>query len=122
MIAVLYRAARLVLLPSEAEGFGLPLIEALACGAPVAASDLPVFREVAGDAASYFPVGDVPAWAEGVSRLLADPGVAPPRAVRLARAAQFTWANHARIIADAYARILHGYTHPATETTCGSSI
>jgi glycosyltransferase involved in cell wall biosynthesis len=125
VLAVLYRTARLVLLPSEAEGFGLPLVEALACGAAVAVSDLPVFREVAGDAASYFPVGDVPAWTEGVCQLLADPTTAPPRAVRLARAARFSWANHARIIADAYRRLL-GETVPremraVTETPCACS-
>jgi glycosyltransferase involved in cell wall biosynthesis len=125
VLAVLYRTARLVLLPSEAEGFGLPLVEALACGAAVAASDLPVFREVAGDAASYFPVGDVPAWTEGVCRLLADSGTAPPRAARLARAARFSWANHARIIANAYRRLL-GETVPrdmraVMETTCACS-
>lgn len=47
-IAELYRRAAVVLLTSEAEGFGLPLIEALACGAIVVASDIPVFREVGG--------------------------------------------------------------------------
>jgi glycosyltransferase involved in cell wall biosynthesis len=125
VLAVLYRTARLVLLPSEAEGFGLPLVEALACGAAVAASDLPVFREVAGDAARYFPVGDVPAWTEGVCRLLADPAAAPPRAARLARASLFSWAHHARVIADAYGRLLGrtatGGRRPATEATCESS-
>jgi len=125
VLAVLYRAARLVLLPSDAEGFGLPLVEALACGAAVAASDLPAFREVAGDAASYFPAGDVPAWTEGVCRLLADPAASPPRSARLARAARFSWANHARVIAGAYGRLLRGDApggaNPATEAACGSS-
>jgi glycosyltransferase involved in cell wall biosynthesis len=104
-IAALYRAAALVLLPSEAEGFGLPLIEALACGAPVVASDIPVLREVGAEAVTYCPVGDVPAWAEQVSRLLADPTSAPPRELRLSRAARFTWAAHARTIAAAYLRL-----------------
>jgi glycosyltransferase involved in cell wall biosynthesis len=124
VLAVLYRAARLVLLPSEAEGFGLPLVEALACGAAVAASDLPAFREVASDAATYFPAGDVPTWTEGVCRLLADPAASPPRAARLARAARFSWANHARVIAGAYGRLLRGGApggaNPA-EAACESS-
>jgi len=105
-VAALYRAASLVLLPSEAEGFGLPVIEALACGAAVVASDLPVLREVGGPATVYCPVGDVTAWADAVCRLLADPGLAPPRAVRLQQAHPYTWANHARTIAEAYQRLL----------------
>ena len=92
-------------MPSEAEGFGLPVIEALACGAAVVASDLPVLREVGGAAVTYRPVGDVPAWAEAVTRTLADPGAAPPREVRLAQAARYSWAEHARVIAAAYARL-----------------
>jgi glycosyltransferase involved in cell wall biosynthesis len=94
-----------VLLPSEAEGFGLPLIEALACGASVVASDIPVLREVGAEAVTYCPVGDVLAWAEQVTRLLADPVTAPPREVRLSRAARFTWAAHVRTIAEAYLRL-----------------
>jgi glycosyltransferase involved in cell wall biosynthesis len=105
-VAALYRAAALVLLPSEAEGFGLPVIEALACGAAVVASDLPVLREVGGPAAAYCPVGDVAAWADTVCRLLADPGLAPSRAVRLQQAQRYTWAGHARTIAAAYRRLL----------------
>ena len=50
-LAAVYRRAALALLPSEREGFGLPLVEALACGTPVVASDIPVLREVGGDAA-----------------------------------------------------------------------
>ena len=50
-LAALYRRAAAVLVPSEAEGFGLPVVEALACGAAVVASDIPALREVAGDAA-----------------------------------------------------------------------
>jgi glycosyltransferase involved in cell wall biosynthesis len=101
-LACLYRHAALVLMPSEAEGFGLPVLEALACGAPVVASDLPVFREVGGDAVCYAPVADVAAWTALALRLLAEPGQAPPPARRLARAALFSWQEHAAVIADAY--------------------
>jgi glycosyltransferase involved in cell wall biosynthesis len=105
-IAALYRRAALVVVPSEAEGFGLPVIEALACGAVVVASDLPVLREVGGDTVVYCPVGDVPAWVAAAQRLLEEPDSAPPRAARLARAAAFTWAAHARTIFAAYRRLL----------------
>jgi glycosyltransferase involved in cell wall biosynthesis len=101
-IASLYRSASVVLLPSEAEGFGLPVVEALACGAVVVASDLPALREVGGPAAVYCAVGDVAAWAEVVGRLLTDPAAAPPRPTRLAWARRFSWAAHARTVAEAY--------------------
>jgi glycosyltransferase involved in cell wall biosynthesis len=104
-IASLYRSAAAVLLPSDAEGFGLPVIEALACGAAVFASDLPVLREVGGDAATYLPPGDVEAWVAGVSRALSDSHHLPPRSTRLKRAAHFSWVEHARVIRDAYRRL-----------------
>ena len=101
-LADLYRRAAAVLVPSEAEGFGLPVIEALACGAAVVASDIPVLREVGGPAAAYRPVADVPGWADAVGRVLDTPAAAPLRDVRLARAARFTWAAHARTIGETY--------------------
>jgi len=101
-LAELYRQARLVLMTSEAEGFGLPVIEALACGSVVVTSDLPVFREVGGEAVVYCPVAEVEAWAETVSQLLLDPAAAPDRAVRLAQANRYSWTAHAQIIAQAY--------------------
>jgi glycosyltransferase involved in cell wall biosynthesis len=104
-LAELYRRAAIVLVPSQAEGFGLPVIEALACGSVVIASDLPSLREAGGAAALYCPVADVATWADTVTRVLADPTTAPPRPVRLARAARFSWTVHARIIADVYQRL-----------------
>jgi glycosyltransferase involved in cell wall biosynthesis len=101
-IAEFYRGAAAVLQPSDAEGFGLPVVEALACGAKVVASDIPVLREVGGDAVLYCPVGDVTRWADTVSKLLAAQQLAPPLDKRLAQAAKFSWAEHARVIADAY--------------------
>lgn len=104
-LATCYRRADLVLVPSDAEGFGLPVIEALACGAAVLASDLPVLREVGDTAVSFAPVADVPAWAAAAIAALTNPAAAPPRNVRIARAAQFTWANHAAILRTAYERL-----------------
>jgi glycosyltransferase involved in cell wall biosynthesis len=104
-LAALYRRAAVVLVPSELEGFGLPVVEALACGAAVLASDLPALREAGGPAAVYRPVGDVVAWADTVTALLDRPDTAPPLDVRRRQAARFTWAEHARIIADTYVRL-----------------
>ncbi len=71
-LAALYRGAELVVLPSFYEGFGLPAIEALRAGAPLVASDLPVLREVAGDAALYAPPDRPDLWAERIGEVLAD--------------------------------------------------
>lgn len=101
-VADLYRRAAMLLLPSEAEGFGLPLIEGLACGAIVVASDLPVLREVGGPAALYRPVGDVAGWAEIISGILNGNTSVPERDSRLRQAGRYSWQKQAAIIADAY--------------------
>jgi glycosyltransferase involved in cell wall biosynthesis len=104
-LAALYRRAELVLLTSEREGFGLPLLEALAAGAAVVASDIPAFREVAGEAAVFCRVGDTRHWVETVRDLIQAPSRRPSRAVRSAAAGRFTWTAHATIIAKAYGRL-----------------
>ena len=104
-LAALYRRAALALQTSEAEGFGLPVIEALACGAAVIASDLAVLREVGGEAVTYCPVADIETWTEAVGHLLDDRAAAPASSTRLGRAKLFSWANHARVIVDAYRRL-----------------
>ena len=101
-LAELYRRAAAVLVTSESEGFGLPVIEALACGAIVLASDIPVLREVGGDAVLYRAVADVPAWADAIERASTEPGFAPPLDLRLARASRYTWREHARVIGETY--------------------
>jgi glycosyltransferase involved in cell wall biosynthesis len=106
VLAEVYRRAPVVLMPSEAEGFGLPVIEALGCGAPVVASDIPAIREAGGPAAVYAPIADIGAWADAVLKVLTDPASAPSRDVRLAWAGRFSWAAHAATIARAYHRLL----------------
>lgn len=111
-LAALYRHAGFVLLPSEAEGFGLPLAEALACGAPVIASDIPVFREVGGTAATYCPVADSRAWADTIDRLLAGSQTPPPASLRLEQASRYSWPRHARTMLDAYRRLCESNRKP----------
>ena len=101
-LANLYHHASLVVLPSEREGFGLPVIEALACGAPVLASDIPAFREVGAAGVVYCDSSEPDPWREAIARLLASPDAAPPLAIRLAQAQRFSWAEHARVISLAY--------------------
>ena len=102
VIAALYRNASLVLMPSEAEGFGLPVVEAVACGAGVLASDITVLREVGGNVVTFAPVGDVGAWAASALRLLAKPEGAAPLTARSEHAARFSWAKHAKTVVEAY--------------------
>ena len=107
-LAWLYRRAAAVLVTSESEGFGLPVIEALACAAPVVASDIHVLREVGGDAVIYCPVGEAGMWANVVGQLIDGTLNAPSREARLARASIYSWTNHARIIGHTYLRLIRG--------------
>lgn len=106
-LAAVYRRAALVLQPSEREGFGLPVVEALACGAPVIASELDVLREVGGEAAMYRPVADVEAWSEAVVALLHErrddkQAWEARRVAGLEQAAQFTWSAYANKMVALY--------------------
>ena len=99
-LAAVYRRAALVLFPSAREGFGLPLVEALACGTPVVASDLPVLREVGGPAVEYYRLGDIHAWSGGVLRLLDERRIAPDRwadrrTKGMSWAARYSWTRYA---------------------------
>lgn len=105
-IAALYRQASVVLLTSEAEGFGLPVIEALACGAMIVVSDIPVLHEVGGDGAIYCPVEDISTWVNTVEQLLENPNNAPSLDIRLTQAEKYSWSAHAQIIAETYLQLV----------------
>lgn len=102
-LAAHYRSADLVVVTSQAEGFGLPVLEALASGTGVVSSDVPALREVGGDAVDYFTPGDAEHLAETITSVLAQPDDAGQRRrQRLDRAGQFSWARCARQTARAY--------------------
>ena len=98
--------ATALVLPSRYEGFGLPALEALACGVPVVTTDIPVLREVTGGLAEYVPVGDIPALAEALRRTIATDDDAQSAAKRRAWAATFTWERCASATVGAYRRAL----------------
>lgn len=100
-LVTLYRRAACLLLPSRYEGFGLPALEAMACGTPVVLSPDPALREVAGDAAVYADDGD---FASALELAIADRGRLS--AAGLERARRFTWEETARRTADAYREVL----------------
>jgi glycosyltransferase involved in cell wall biosynthesis len=94
-LAALIAGARAVLMPSFVEGFGMPVAEALAAGTPVIASDLPVYREIAGGIPEYCNPLDGPAWQAAVLAYGQDKS--PRREEQLARLRGWrapTWAEH----------------------------
>jgi len=99
----LYSGARACVYPSLYEGFGLPVLEAMQCGAPVMASRDPAICEVAGDAAMLLEACEVRAWIEALTLAAAHPErLAPWRDRGLRRARQFTWEGTARLTREAY--------------------
>jgi alpha-1,3-rhamnosyl/mannosyltransferase len=97
----LYQRAACLVFPSRYEGFGLPVVEAMASGTPVVAAPEAAMQEVAGDAAIF--TNDL---ADGIRRALADRDRLS--AAGLARAKQFSWSETARITADVYRSVLAG--------------
>ena len=106
----LLAGARALVLPSFAEGFGLPVLEAQATGTPVACSDLPALREAAGDAAVFFDPADVGSILAGLEKILKDDELRKIlRKSGRERAAQFTWARAAERTARIYDRVLYPF-------------
>ncbi|MBM4381639.1 MAG: glycosyltransferase [Deltaproteobacteria bacterium] len=106
-LPALYAAAEALLLPSRYEGFGLPVLEAMACGTPVLCARAGALPEVAGDAAVLLSPDEPRAWSEAVARICGD---AAARAERVAagrvRADGFRWEASAERTLDAYASAL----------------
>ncbi|MFN7920699.1 MAG: glycosyltransferase family 1 protein [Bryobacteraceae bacterium] len=99
-LPALYSAASVFLYPSLYEGFGLPVLEAMQCGAPVITSLDAALVEVSGDAALHAPAGDPRAWAEAIRAVIANPQ--PWRELSLRRAAEFSWRRSAELTRAVY--------------------
>lgn len=105
LVALLLAGARAVLAPSHYEGFGLPIVEAMAAGTPVVCSTAEAFAEVAGDAADFVDPADTNGWAQAIERACTDDDWrAQRRQAGLARASRFSWHETARRHADLIAR------------------
>jgi glycosyltransferase involved in cell wall biosynthesis len=110
----LYRRATLYAMASRYEGFGLPVLEAMARSCPVVAADAASLPEVVGDAGLLVPPGSVTEWADGMDHLLADPDARQALAERgRARATRFSWSKSAERHRAAYSDAVnraHGRT------------
>lgn len=106
-VEAMYAAAEVFVLPSLIEGFGLPVIEAMLRGAPVACSNIPTLVEVAGDAALTFDPHSQEEVTAAIRRLLDDRALAKGLAERgRARAAEFTWRRTAEATLEGYRRAM----------------
>jgi len=102
-----YAAADLLVLPSFVEGFGLTVLEAMACGTPVVCSHTASLPEVAGDAAEYFDPSSVEDLARAIERVLESRDLQTDlRRKGLERARQFSWDESARRHCDVYRSVL----------------
>jgi glycosyltransferase involved in cell wall biosynthesis len=106
-LAVLYNAASVFVLPSHYEGFGLTVLEAMACGAPCLISDRGSLPEIAGGAAVEIEPDDAPELAEALAGVLSDARLQQQlRAKGFERAAEFSWERCARETVAVYQRVL----------------
>ncbi len=110
-IAVLYSVATAYLFPSSAEGFGLPIIEGMATGCPIIASDLNVFHEIGGQAVSYVPIGDHSSLSEEMLKMHEDPPYRATYVIEgLSRSMKYNWEHAAEETLRVYLKVLtkHG--------------
>lgn len=109
-LPALYTGAALLAMPSFYEGFGLPALEAMACGTPVVLSDRGSLPEVGGEAAVWVDPDNPEDIAAGIARVLEDPTLRERlRAAGLAQAARFTWEETARKTLNVYLQVARGH-------------
>ena len=115
-LPAVYAGSQALAFPSEFEGFGLPVLEAMACGAPVVCSNTSSLPEVAGDAALLVDPDDVAAITAALRRVLADADLAAELRRRgLAQAARFSWQRTAQETLAVYRQLIgdaHAPLHP----------
>jgi glycosyltransferase involved in cell wall biosynthesis len=98
-LPLLYQGAEAFVFPSLAEGFGLPVLEAMACGAPVICSNTTALPEISGGAAYLVPPLEIDAWAEAIDLVLYDSAVRQRmRSEGIRQAARFSWSHTTKIV------------------------
>lgn len=109
-LAGAYNAAEALIYPSQYEGFGLPAVEALACGCPVVVADTPIFREIVGQHGHYFQLGTLDSFIEVLNSLESMPSSDEERNRMIRWTEQFDWNISAKKTLDFYHYVL-GQTH-----------
>jgi glycosyltransferase involved in cell wall biosynthesis len=108
-LPAVYQAASAFAFPSVSEGYGIPVLEAMAAGTPVVISAIPTLTEVAGGAALAVPPGDVTSWASALAAVLSDAALASRLAAAgRAVAASASWEHGAATLADLLASVAAG--------------
>lgn len=104
-LARLYRGARCLLVTSEAEGFGLPVIEALSCGCPVVANDIPTLREAGSDLVTFCKIDDLDLWAQNILEVInnLDRVYGYKSKGFLDR---YSWKKHSEVISKTYSNLM----------------
>jgi len=108
LLGACYRRASVLLQPSDAEGFGLPVLEALACGTPVVASDIASLREVGGNVSTYCPIAEINSWTVVVNKILSFDRQTRSlnRSRGIEHTSRFTWTNYSNRMIDIYRQVL----------------
>jgi glycosyltransferase involved in cell wall biosynthesis len=106
VLRAVYACCAVLLMPSDREGFGLPVIEAFAAGRPAVISDIPALREVSGGMARWVSPDDIRGWVEAIEHTLQPDDVAVGEYARRAHAASLTWDEHVRGLLPIYDEVL----------------
>jgi glycosyltransferase involved in cell wall biosynthesis len=106
VLRAIYERCTVLLMPSDREGFGLPVVEAFAAGRPAVISDIPALREVSGGLARWVEPDDIRGWVAAIQQTLQPQDVAVGEYARRAHAASLTWDGHARGLLSVYDEVL----------------
>ena len=104
-LAALYRNCTLFVMASVYEGFGMPVVEAMACGARLAVSKIPIFQEIVGDSARYVEPLDVEEWRRAIADAIDEASVPPGVQMRQPDLTRFSWQSSAATTLDLYRQL-----------------